>query len=78
MSPLDEETFSVSTTDQRCLSRLTIESLMVAPVGTKMVLLVNAETDDKLLDGRGAHLSRSQDNVVRGWLFSLAAPLVTP
>ena len=46
---LDKEVFSVSTTDRRRLSRLAIESLVVAPVGTKVVLLVNAIDDKKLL-----------------------------
>ena len=59
---LDEEAFSVSTTDRRRLSRLTIESLMVTPVGTKLVLLVNTIDDEKLLCGRGAHFSQLQDN----------------
>jgi len=35
---------------------------MVAPVGTKLVLLVNAIDDEKLLCGRGAHFSQLQDN----------------
>ena len=54
----------MSTTDRRRLSCLAIETLMIAPVGTKMVLLVNAKDDDKLLDGRGVHLSQLQDNDV--------------
>ena len=59
---LDEEAFSVSTTDRRRLSRLAIESLVVAPVGTKPVLLVNAIDDEKLLCGQGARFLQLQDN----------------
>ena len=47
---LDEEAFSVSTTDRRRLSRLAIESVMMSPVGTKLILLVNVKDGDKLLD----------------------------
>ena len=59
---LDEEAFSVSTTDRRRLSRLAIESLMISPVGTKLILLVCVKDDDKLLGGRGAHFSQFQEN----------------
>ena len=48
---LDEEDFSVSTTDRRRLSRLVVKSLMISPVGTKLILLVNVKDNDKLLDG---------------------------
>ena len=45
--------FFVSTTDRRCRFPLPINSLMVAPFGTKMVRLVNTMDDEKLLDGQG-------------------------
>ena len=46
---LDEEAFAVFTTDRRRVSHLPIESLVVARVGTKIVLLVRAWDDSILM-----------------------------
>ena len=54
----------MSTTDRRCLSRLAIKSVMISPVGTKLILLVNVKDDDKLLGGRGTYFSKLQENNV--------------
>ena len=51
---LDEEAFTVSTPDRRRLSRLPIESLIVAPVGTKMIILV--DINDTHIQGRHGQL----------------------
>ena len=49
---LDKEAFSVDKMDRRRLSRMPIESLFVAEVGTKMVLLVSARDDGVLIRGK--------------------------
>ena len=57
---LDEEVFSVTTTYRRRLSRMPIESLVVARVGTKLVLLVRANDDAILMGGRAHRIEERQ------------------
>ena len=64
---LDEEAFSVATTDRRRLSRLPIESLVVAGTSTKMVLLVSAR-DDGILMGNKAHRIDDQQGHARTFI----------
>ena len=56
---LDKEAFAVDTTD-RYHSRMSIKSLVVAGVGTKMVLLVRAHDKDVLMRGEADRIEEEQ------------------
>ena len=60
---LDEEVFSVATTYRRRLSRMPIESLVVAGVGTKLVLLVRANDNAILMGGRAHRIEERQGHL---------------
>ena len=50
----------MSTTDRRRLSRLPVESLVVAGVNTKLVLLVNARDDHILMSNKAHRIEEDQ------------------
>ena len=57
---MDEEALSVVTTDCRRLSCMPIESLVVAGVGTAMVLLVRADNNKIVMGGKAHRVEERQ------------------
>ena len=49
---LDEETFTMETTERRRLLRVPLEHVCIAPKKTKLLLLVGVDDDETLLKGK--------------------------
>ena len=61
---LDEAAYTMETTERRRLSRVPLEHVAIAAVKTKFLLLVRADSDDKLLKGKAFRVHEFQANPV--------------